>query len=367
MKEQTKLLEVKYKGSLVGKLALTATDKVAFQYDSDWIKNGFSISPFSLPLDNKVFVPVNYNYDGLFGVFADSLPDSWGRLLLDRMLLSKGIDVQQLTVLDRLSIVGTSGMGALEYYPEYKIETNKSQLSLDELAEECNKIFQSISNTEYTGADIDSLFAQGGSSGGARPKAFIKYNNEDWIVKFPYSKDIYNTGKLEYEYSIKATACGIDMSETKLFPSKTCSGYFGTKRFDRPKIHMISAAALLEVDFERSLADYADLFKLISILTAANKHDIEQMYLRMCFNVIMKNQDDHLKNFAFLYDDQNSIWRLSPAYDLTRAESGYGQHTTTINGKGINISNNDLIAIGQKAGITKKKCTELLDKVVSNA
>lgn len=88
MKKQTNLLEVKYKGTLVGKLALTAADKVAFQYDSDWAKSGFSISPFSLPLDNKVFVPTNYHYDGLFGVFADSLPDSWGRLLLDRMLLS---------------------------------------------------------------------------------------------------------------------------------------------------------------------------------------------------------------------------------------------------------------------------------------
>lgn len=360
MRVNKKELEVRYKGQPVGRLALNNEGLVAFQYDNNWIKEGFSISPFSLPLSDRVFLPNNKNHEGLFGVFADSLPDSWGRLILDRMLLKNGIDLASVTALDRLSIIGKNGMGALEYYPEYDLDQKISKLSLDELRNESEKLLANASE-----ADVDSLYINGGSSGGARPKALINYMGEDWIIKFPYSKDPYSSGVMEYEYSLVAKKCGIEMTKTKLFESKICEGYFGIKRFDRPKVHMVSAAALLEVDFERSVTDYAQLFKLTNLMTSGNAYSMEQMFLRMCFNVIMENQDDHLKNFAFLYDDKSDTWSLSPAYDLTRCITAYGEHTTLVNGKGKDISREDLIKVGTDAGIKRHKCEALLENVIN--
>ena len=169
-------LKVKYKGRNVGLLAITKDKKVAFSYDEDWLKNGFSISPFSLPLENKVFVPTNYNFEGLFGVFADSLPDAWGKLLVDRMLQENGLG-NDVTVLDRLALVGVNGMGALEYEPNYEFEGSKEIYDLDYLSKECQKILL----TEYS-KDLDMLYRLGGSSGGARPKILTTYEGKDCVL-----------------------------------------------------------------------------------------------------------------------------------------------------------------------------------------
>ena len=158
-------LQVFYDEKLVGTLAMTADHKAAFQYSEEWIENGFPISPFSLPLKKQVFVPTKDYFDGLFGVFADSLPDNWGRLLLDRLLRAHKQNPDKLTVLDRLAIVGKSGMGALTYYPEKKIDEQYGDVDLDELAEQCRKIL----NTEYSDR-LDELYRLGGTSGGASPK-----------------------------------------------------------------------------------------------------------------------------------------------------------------------------------------------------
>ena len=358
--KDNKVLQVRYKNEPVGRLALNNTGKAAFQYDKKWLKNGFPISPFSLPLKEDVFVPSTYNFNGLFGVFDDSLPDSWGRLVLDRMLKNNGINPAEISVLDRLAIVGASGMGALEYLPEYRLPNSDTSLSIDELAEESRKLLECKDCSK-----INELFKGCGSSGGARPKALIKIDGEDWIVKFHYSLDGDDSGITEYGYSLAAKKCGINMPETRLLPSENSPGYFAVKRFDRPKKHMISAAALLEIDFERSLTDYSDLFKLTNIVTNGNKEDLKDLFRRMSFNVWAENQDDHLKNFAYLYDDIPGIWRLSPAYDLTHQISGYGEHTTTINGKGKDITDADLIAVGIKAGLAKDFCKAANDAIKS--
>ena len=251
-------LQVFYDEKLVGTLAMTADHKAAFQYSEEWIENGFPISPFSLPLKKQVFVPTKDYFDGLFGVFADSLPDNWGRLLLDRLLRAHKQNPDKLTVLDRLAIVGKSGMGALTYYPEKKIDEQYGDVDLDELAEQCRKIL----NTEYSDR-LDELYRLGGTSGGASPKIMTTVNGEEWIIKFPAHVDGENAGKMEYDYSCCAKKCGIIMSETRLFPSENCEGYFGIKRFDRisdkngtKRIHMLTAAALLELNFEQPSLDY---------------------------------------------------------------------------------------------------------------
>ena len=319
---QDRIINVFFHDRLVGTLAMTNERKAAFEYADEWLENGFSISPFSLPLEKKVYVPVKDYFNGLWGVFADSLPDAWGQLLLDRMLKEKGYNIDNVSMLDRLAIVGESGMGALTYRPEWDMPKQEKLSSLDELSEQCN------------------------------------------------------AGLMEYRYSQCAKQCGIDMEETRLFPSDICDGYFGTKRFDRKndsfgehRIHMLTAAALLELDFRQPNMDYHQLMKLTKILTRDNKHDIENMYRRMCFNVFAHNRDDHSKNFTFIYDENNDGWRLSPAYDLTYSTTYYGEHTTTVDGNGRNPGIKELAAVGTAAGIGKDICTEIaydIEKCVKN-
>ena len=359
---QNNALQVYYDERLVGTLAMTADHKAAFQYDDEWLENGFSISPFSLPLKKQVFVPQKDYFDGLFGVFADSLPDNWGRVLLNRLLRSHKQNPDELTVLDRLAIVGKSGMGALTYYPEKSFSEQQKPVNLDELAEECAKIL----NTEYSDK-LDELYYLGGTSGGARPKIMTTVDRKAWIIKFPAHVDGKDAGKMEYDYSCCARQCGITMSETKLFPSDICKGYFGISRFDREadgkRLHMLTAAALLELDFEQPSLDYHSLMKLTKILTRDNKEDVENMFRRMCFNVFAHNRDDHSKNFTYLYDEMNDQWRLSPAYDLTYSNTYYGEHTTTVDGNGRNPGRKELLAVGIAAGMRKSNCERIIDTI----
>ena len=369
--KQGNALQVLYDGKLVGTLAMTADHKAAFQYSEEWIENGFPISPFSLPLKEQVFVPTKDYFNGLFGVFADSLPDNWGRLLLNRLLRAHKQNPDKLTVLDCLAIVGKSGMGALTYYPEREINEKYGDVDLDELAEQCQKIL----NTEYSDK-LDELYRLGGTSGGARPKIMTTIDGEEWIIKFPAHVDGKNAGKMEYDYSCCAKECGITMSETRLFTSEKCEGYFGIKRFDRisdkngqKRIHMLTAAALLELDFEQPSLDYHSLMKLTKILTRDDEKDIEEMFCRMCFNVFAHNRDDHSKNFTYLYDEENDRWSLSPAYDLTYSNTYYGEHTTTVDGNGRNPGRKELLAVGIAAGMKKETCVEsmnMIEKCVKN-
>lgn len=343
-----KFLKVYYNDALVGTLAKMPENFVAFEYDSGWLNNGFSISPLSLPLVKKVFTPKYDPFDGLYGVFNDSLPEGWGRLLVDRFLLKNKINPAQIDSLNRLALVQDSGIGALTYKPVHLFKESNKDFDLDNLSKECAKIL----NSNYS-EELDELFKLGGSSGGARPKILTKINGEDWIIKFPSSYDPKDIGEKEYNYSLTAKECGIIMSETKLFPSKICSGYFGVKRFDREnnkKIHMVSASGLLETSHRLPNLDYNILMKLTYELTK-NYKDIEQLYRLMCFNVFAHNRDDHSKNFSFIFDDKSKEWHLSPAYDLTYSNSFNGEHATTINGEGKNPTLDDILSIAKNIGL----------------
>ena len=343
-------VDVFYKGFKVGTIA-KIKNKYAFEYSDEWILNGFSISPFSLPLKKGLFIPDNMNNKGFFGVFSDSLPDAWGNILLDRYLRKNGI--KDYDGLYRLMSIGDSGMGALEYIPSNKNNFN-SIIDFDVYQEEADKLLSN--STDY---NIDLLYKFGGSSGGARPKALITLDGEEWIIKFQSRYDIDSSGLCEYEYGLACKEIGISIPEIKLFDSKINKGYFGIKRFDRNgkrKIHVISAAALLEADFNTPCADYLDLFKLTKIITKDNKKDIEELYLRMCFNVYAHNLDDHLKNFSYYYDEDKNNYRLSPAYDMTYSNTYYGEHTTSVNHKGKDIIIDDLVLVGTKSGLKKEFC-----------
>ena len=369
-----KKLEVIFNEKRIGTLALLNKSKIdllAFQYDDEWIKNGFSISPFSLPLENKVFIPKIDPFNGMFGVFSDSLPDGWGKLLVDRTLKKNNIDPFEITSLDRLAIVGNSGMGGLEYIPQYDFEIKSEIKDLDELALSCKKIL----NTEYS-ENLDELFLLGGSSGGARPKILTNINGEDWIIKFPSKFDNDNIGKQEYDYSLCAKKCGIFMPETKLFPSKNCSGFFGVKRFDREKnsenkikkIHMVSVSGLLETSHRIPNLDYDILMKLTLKLTN-DFEEVKKMYRLMCFNIFAHNRDDHSKNFSFLYNEVKRKWELSPAYDLTYSNSIGGEHATTVAGNGKNPTIKEILKVAENIGLKKDESEKIaleIKKIVEN-
>ncbi|MCC8101326.1 MAG: type II toxin-antitoxin system HipA family toxin [Clostridiales bacterium] len=370
---EKRALSIFFEGQKVGTLASTTNHLTAFEYDVSWLQNGFSISPLSLPLRREVFVPKGYDpFEGTFGVFADSLPDGWGRLLTDRMLKKNGLDPDSVDSLNRLAIVGSSGMGALAYYPESSLGSRMEGSSLDDLAYECALIMQSRES-----GNLDEIFLLGGSSGGARPKIYYQIDGEEWIVKFASSVDKADIGLQEYEYSLCAKQCGIRMAETRLLPSDHCSGYFAVKRFDRiqrtpedfherpeytkanpQRIHMISASALLETSHRIPNLDYHTLMRLTLFLTN-DYSQLEQLYRLMCFNVFSHNRDDHSKNFSYLYDEREKRWSLAPAYDLTYSNSIGGEHATTVDGNGRDPGMKELLAVAKAAKLDSRKSKQI--------
>lgn len=355
-------LDVFSNGKKVGTLAITkdGSNRIAFQYDKEWQKTGFSLNPIKLPLSDELFIADSPYFDGLFGIFADSLPDSYGELLLDRYLKQKNIDINGLSPLDRLAYVGSSGMGSLEYVPDFSNSINNENIDFDEIQKECDALFE-----HKDVKNIDSLYCLGGSSGGARPKSLIKLDGEDYIVKFSARFDPKNISELEYKYMSLAKLAGIDIPEIRLVRTNSNRQYFAIKRFDREngkKIHLVSVAGLLECNFRGPSLDYNDLIKLTRVLTQ-NKDDVLEMYRRMVFNVLIDNQDDHAKNFAFIYDEDENNYRLSPAYDLTPTKVYYGEHITSVNGKGKDISIEDMLNVAKNNKIKIETAIKIIDEV----
>ncbi len=337
----------------VGRLAMAPDRRCVFEYDTGWIETGFSISPFFLPLQTGVFTAKPEPFDGLFGVFNDSLPDGWGNLLVDRLLAGEGVRPGSLSQLDRLSIVGSSGMGAITYHPENMQVSEAGRLDLNYLAEEVEKVLK-----EEDSGDLELLFRNNGSSGGARPKVMLTEDGIHWLVKFRSAHDPEDIGVIEYQYSLDARKCGIEMPETKLFEGK----YFGVRRFDREgthRIHMHSASGLLYASHRYPSLDYTELMKATSVLTR-NIEEVAKVYRLMVFNVLCGNKDDHAKNFSFLFKNQS--WQFAPAYDLVPSDGFNGNHATTINGKG-NPGIQDLIDAGTNAGFPEKRAKLIYDEI----
>ena len=352
--DEVRVVEVFFSETRIGRIALTPDSLCAFEYDPSYLLSGNSISPFHLPLKQEVFVARRTPFNGNFGVFDDSLPDGWGNLILDRYLKSKKVDPAKLTLLQRLALVGSTGRGALEYRPDYSEASEDEIINFDHLASETAKILTS----DYTGGSLDTLYKFGGSSGGARPKTFVKIDGKEWLVKFKATSDPANIGEIEYEYSLLAKNCGINMPETRLLESK----YFGVERFDRTpqgKIHTVSAAGLLNADYRAPCLDYSSLLQLCHILTK-NMEEVYALFRQMVFNVVIKNRDDHAKNFSFQLI--NGEWKLSPAYDLLPSNGFNGFHSTTINNNG-EPSINDMMVVATNAGLNSQHATEIIQEV----
>ncbi len=360
----------------VGRLAIRER-QVYFEYDTHFLELKLAISPLRLPLKLGLQTVDFALFEGLPGVFNDSLPDGWGRLLFDRFARSKGILSADITPLDRLAHIGSDGLGALVYEPDYSEAENDSEISLDKLAEQAQEVLKGASEEV-----LQELLALNGSSAGARPKALIGVDHkrerivhgaqelpegyEPWMVKFANSQDGNDAGAIEYVYALMAKKAGIDMPEVHLFPAGNGPGYFAIKRFDRQgkkRLHMHTACGLLHSDFRTPSLDYEDLIGLTGHLTR-DVREVEKMYRLAVFNVLAHNRDDHSKNFSFLMDETGQ-WKLSPAYDLTFSSGPNGEQSTMVMGEGRNPGIEHLVKLGQEANISKQKIDEILDQTLT--
>ena len=357
-------LTVKYHNDVVGVISLTPDDKrLAFEYDSHWIAEGFSISPLELPLKAGLFLAKPTPLYGDFGIFEDSLPDGYGRYLLHKALLREGIDDRNLTAIERLSIVGKSGMGALTYEPETPIAKVEGSMDFDVLQEKALEVLNELQD-----ADAGLLLYNSGNSGGCRPKAIFSDEEGHWLVKFRHTYDPKDMGQQEFHYNEVARKCGIDVPDFKLVNGK----YFTTRRFDMTtegeRIHTATAGGLLCLSLSDPVLDYSNLLALTGYLTQNPKH-VEEMYRRMVFNYLTDNKDDHCKNFSFLVRKEANgkfVWQLAPAYDLTLCTEGYnGQHATSVNQTGYPTLR-DFIAVGTKIKMTERRCRDIFDEVYQN-
>lgn len=362
---------------LVGTIAETPRREIYFEYSPAWLSEGFSISPYFLPLTSGLKREETLVFEGLFGVFEDSVPDGWGRLLMDRFFRARGMSPESISPLDRLAYVGDHGIGALRYSPVIPgAVAPEGILNLSFVAGQAERI--AAGSLEEA---LPVLQAMGGSSGGSRPKAFVAYHPtkgllypegaapggdfEHWLVKFRAREDPADAGSIEAAYAEMARAAGIDMPAATLFD--TAAGrFFAVKRFDRGpgemRIHTHTFGGLAHSDFRHPNRDYQEFLTVTFDLTK-DFAEVEQAYRRAVFNVLAHNRDDHVKNHAFVRA-LNGGWRLSPAYDLTHSHGVNGQHNMTVAGSGL-PGVKELLTLADGAGLKAKDAKHIIDSVRS--
>jgi len=400
--------EVRLWGRTIGAVALADGSIVAsFEYDSQFARSGIEIAPLMMPLANTVYrFPVlgRDTFHGLPGLLADSLPDKFGNALLDAWLATQGRQPDSFNVVERLCYTGSRGMGALEFSPVKGPKARTSQkIQVEQLVKLASEVLthrQQLAETFGDDAQKASALKQilqvGTSAGGARAKAVIAWNpvTNDvrsgqvkapegfgyWLLKFDgvsgnkdkELEDPKGYGAIEYAYYLMARDAGIHMNECRLLEEKGRK-HFMTKRFDRldypdsgDKLHMQSLGALAHYDFNLAGAySYEQAVQVIKRLQLPMR-DVEQQFRRMVFNVVARNQDDHVKNIAFLMDKQGN-WTLAPAFDVTYSYQPAGRwtsmHQMTLNGKRDGFELADFIAVEKVAGLKRGQAKAILHDV----
>ena len=356
---QVNKITVFHNSDLVGTLQMTPDGRsCAFEYSREWLSSGFALSPFELPLTSDMIFSEPDKFDRGFAVFEDSIPDGYGLYLIDRMLRKSGFQLRNLNPLQRLAIVGSSGMGALRYEPAVSLDSIKAGVSIEELDDIQRKALEILS--EKGEGDESLLYYNSANSGGARPKVVMAdLDGSHWLVKFRHTYDSAEIGKEEYLYMSTAAKCGINIPRIRLLKDR----YFAIERFDIEDgrgVHVVTAAALLKSDFRNQGADYTNLLALTGYLTQ-DPHQVEEMYRRMVFNLVCDNKDDHTKNFSFIC--RKGVWSLAPAYDITYSPEGSnGQHATSLFYDG-NPAKDLVIKAGTRIRIPKATCEAIIDKV----
>ncbi|TWJ33424.1 type II toxin-antitoxin system HipA family toxin [Geobacter argillaceus] len=383
-------------GKLVGAVAwMEDRGHAAYEFDPAFLKKGWDISPLHLGIESAAgqiftFPALNkVTYMGLPGFLADVLPDKFGNAIIDAWLARQGSGVQSFGPVERLCYTGKRGMGALEFAPPINHNLNKAvPVEIEALVSLAQDVMHTREKLDITLGDNEAANAEamldilrvGTSAGGARPKAIIAMNDkgrvisgqtdvpqgyEHWLLKFDGVTDLElgepkEFGRIEFAYHLMAQAAGIEMTECRLL-EETGRAHFMTKRFDRDgrkKIHMQTLCGIAHYDFNMAGAyGYEQAFQVMRRLRLP-KSDAIQLFRRMVFNVLARNQDDHTKNISFLMD-QTGTWRLSPAYDVTYAHNPAGKWTNThqmsINGKLDGFTIEDMAIIGESIRLSNPK------------
>jgi serine/threonine-protein kinase HipA len=351
--------------------------RIYFEYTPEFLNTDLNLSPFHLPFESGLFEHRDRQFGPLPGLFDDSLPDGWGLLLMDRHFRSSGRNLPEVSPLDRLAWLGTRTMGALTYHPSVDNAGSPSgEFDLHDLACQSAEIL-----TGSAAEVLPELLRAGGSPGGARPKVLVGFNPdtdgvisgaddlpdsyEHWIVKFAGQDDTGDAGAIEYAYSLMARNAGIDMPPTRLFETPEGDRFFGCRRFDRvggQRRHVHTFGNLIQSNFRVPTADYADLLKATSLLTRDHRQ-VLRTFGYMVFNVLAHNRDDHVKNFAFILDDDSGEWILSPAYDLLHTSGPGGEHTMTLAGEGRSPGRSHFLRLGLQVGVSKPEADRIIDRI----
>ncbi len=396
--------EVKLWGKTIGAVSWDEDARLAhFEYDPVFKNSGIEVAPLTMPLSDRIYsfpaLP-RETFHGLPGLLSDSLPDDFGNALISAWLVREGRDPDDFNPVERLCYTGDRGMGALEYLPTEGPSGEKSELiDIEALVELTSEILTRRNHLEGSFSPLkrqDSLqkiLRVGTSAGGARAKAIIAWNPETnevrsgqiktgqgfccWLLKFDgvsgnkdkELEDPAGFGLVEYAYYKMATAAGIDMKDCRLLEENGRS-HFMTRRFDRTdsgrKIHMQSLGAMEHFDFKKAGAySYEQALRTIRRLEMPME-SIEEQFRRMTFNIIARNQDDHVKNIGFLMD-RSGAWTLSPAFDVTYSYNPSGAwtsaHQMSLNGKRDNFNIEDFKACAKNASIMRNRAEEILLQV----
>lgn len=374
-----------------------------FQYDPAFVGAGIEVAPLKMPVREAPYefpaLPKE-TFKGLPGMLADALPDKFGNRLIDAWLAETGRSAGRFSPVDRLCYIGNRGIGALEFQPTVRKATRSKKLEVAQLVDLANKVLSERENLagrlggEDDSEALEDILSVGTSAGGARAKAVLAWNRdtgefrsgqvkvdegyEHWLLKFDGVSnnrdkelaDPQGFGKIEYAYYLMATAAGIDMSECRLHHEGGRS-HFMTRRFDRDergrKVHMQSLGAMQHFDFNDP-ASYSYEQAIMTIRDLGLGMDVvEQQYKRAVFNVVARNQDDHVKNISFLMD-RSGTWRLSPAYDVAYSYNPSGSwtrdHQMSLAGKRNDFTHGDLMVFASNVGLKSTRANQAIEEIV---
>lgn len=394
------IVQVKLYNEILGTIDWNVNNgSSTFQYSNNALNRGIEPSPIIMPTQEKIFETNrdHINFHNLPYLLSDSMPDDFGNTMMKEWLKQKKLSIDDINPVDRLTYVGSRGMGALEYEPVNHKEDNNHNVNISDLLKVAKNVLEGKEETTYDDLDKDSLsdiLRIGTSVGGARAKALIaiKFDSNKkiteiksgdiiqpegysyWLLKIDGANkktlgEGEGLGKIEYAYYLLAKESGIEMSDSILFEENN-RFHFLTKRFDRTdngdKIHMQTFSALAGIDYKiQKASSYETLFRVMKRLRLPY-YQFEQQYRRALFNVIARNHDDHVKNFSFLMDRKGK-WKISPAYDINYSYSPGGRwtnvHQSSINNKFDNFTREDLLSLGKTFGI--KKANHILDEVIA--
>lgn len=346
-----------------------------FEYAPEALSQGLELSPLHLKLRAQAYGGFPLFLQRLPGLIADSLPDGWGLLLMDRLFRQQGL--RHPGPLDRLAFIGERAMGALRFIPARDADAQEPDWSLLALAEESARALAGDAATA-----LRELALTGGSPQGARPKALVQYHlssgqvstrpdapGSPWLVKFPAQGEHKEVCAIEQLYAELARDCGLEVPDSCCFDLSADLAAFGVARFDREqglRVPVHSLAGLLQADFRLPGAtDYTAFLRATRLLTR-DEREVEKAFGRAVFNVLFHNRDDHPRNFAWRLG-RDRRWRLAPAFDLTFSEGPMGQHHMDVCGEGAAIKRHHLLRLAQEGGVQAQTAGEIIEQMLHQA